>query len=198
MPSTLAAGHGHGAHGHRTWLHLLPEDQTFIPGAGQLEDTADLLVECGLATRGAEPVDLLPGPAFARLLLAPGQLPMAGVVRGEVRLEAGILRCYPDPGPDGFDTDPPQGYESGCPSCGNRLEFFRLRFPVPDPMRGACPRCAESFDISALTWAPRLPVARAELTFGDLEGRPTLRASEFFGQLERLWGTVVVEVHVTL
>jgi hypothetical protein len=123
---------------------------------------------------------------------------MAGPVRGEVRLEAGVLRCYPDPGPDGFDTDPPRGYESDCPSCGDRLEFFRLRFPDPDPMRAACPRCAVSFDISARTWAPRLPVARAELTFGDLEGRPTLRASELFGQLERLWGTVLIEAHVTL
>ncbi|HUY09069.1 MAG TPA: hypothetical protein VMW80_06420 [Candidatus Dormibacteraeota bacterium] len=198
MPSNLAAGSGQGAHGHRTWLHLLPEDQAFIPGPGQLEATADLLVECGLAARGSESSYLLPGPTFARLLRASGQLPMAGPVRGEVRLEAGVLRCYPDPGPDGFDTDPPRGYQADCPSCGNQLEFFRLRFPHPDPMRAACPVCAESFDISALAWEPRLPVARAELTFGDIEGRPTLRASDFFGQLERLWGAVLVEAHVTL
>lgn len=198
MPTTLATGSGHGSHGHRTWLHLLPQDPEFVPGPEQLEATRGLLLKSGLATRGPEPDVLLPGPAFSRLLLTPGQLPMAGPGRGEVRLEVGVLRCYPDPGPEGFDTDPPPSYRVDCPRCGVPLEFFRLRFPDPDPMRAACPTCAADFDISTLPWSPRLPVARAELTFGDLEGRPSLRNSDFFSQLESLWGTAILEAHVTL
>ena len=65
-------------------------------------------------------------------------------------------------------------------------------------MRAACPSCARAFDISTLRWSPQLPVARTELTFGDLEGRPSLRGSGFFGQLEELWGTSLCEVYVTL
>jgi hypothetical protein len=198
MSTNPVTGSGHGPHGHRTWLHLLSEDAAFVPGPEQVEGTTQLLVECGLATRGSDPDILLPGPAFARLLLAPGKLPMAGPVRGEVRLEVGVLRCYPDPGPDGFDTEPLQSYRAECPSCGAPLEFFRLRFPDPDPMRAACPSCARAFDISTLRWSPQLPVARTELTFGDLEGRPSLRGSGFFGQLEELWGTSLCEVYVTL
>lgn len=198
MPSNLAIGSGHGAHGHRTWLHLLSVDPTLVPSPEQLEATSNLLVECGLATLGPEPDILLPGPAFARLLHPPGQLPMAGPVRGEVRLEVGVLRCYPDPGPEGFETDPPPSYRAACPTCGLSLEFFLLRFPHPDPMLAACPTCAGEFDISSLPWSPRLPVARAELTFGDLEGRPSLRTSDFFSRLESLWQTPLTEVYVTL
>lgn len=198
MPLHPAPGPAHAGHGHRTWLHLLPEDPTFVPAAEQLAATEELLVDCGLAIRGTEPDLLLPGPAFSHLLGPPGQLPMAGPVRGEVRLEAGVLRCYPDPGPEGFDTDPPHSYRIDCPSCGVQLEFFRLRFPNPDPMQAACPGCATDFDISALPWVPQLPTARAELTFGDLQGRPSLRHSPFFDQLQRLWGTPLTEVHVTL
>jgi hypothetical protein len=198
MPSLTAAQSGHGVHGHRTWLHLIPEDPEFVPSPGVLDDTSRLLIESGLATHGPEPAILLPGPSFPRLLLAPGRLPMAGPVRGEVRLEAGVLRCYPDPGPEGFDTDPPGEYVADCPGCGCGLEFFKLRFPQPDPMRAACSNCATNFDISQQPWSPRLPVARAELTFGDLQGRPSLRGSDFFGQLERLWANAVAEVYVTL
>lgn len=191
-------GSGHGGHGHRTWLHLLPQDPNFVPGPSQLEAAAELLVEIGLAARGPDPDSLRPGPTFAQLLLVPGKLPMAGPIRGEVRLEAGVLRCYPDPGPEGFDTDPLRTYTTDCPECGVPLEFFRLRFPYLDPMRAACPACPADVDISALPWSPRLPVARTELTFGDLEGRPSLRGSEFFGQLESLWATSLSETHVTL
>jgi hypothetical protein len=65
-------------------------------------------------------------------------------------------------------------------------------------MLAACPTCAGEFDISSLPWSPRLPVARAELTFGDLEGRPSLRTSDFFSRLESLWQTPLTEVYVTL
>ncbi|MGH7643678.1 MAG: hypothetical protein ACRENX_11850 [Candidatus Dormibacteria bacterium] len=198
MPLSLSVGSGHGGHGHRTWLHLLPGDPTFVPSEVLLQATIQLLFEVGLATAGSEPDALLPGPAFARLLLPPGRLQMAGPGRGEVRLESGVLRCYPDPGPEGFDTEPPQGYRAVCPVCAAALEFFRLRFPDPDPMRASCPSCTAGFDVSQLTWSPRLPAARAELTFGDLEDRPSLRSSAFFGQLKSLWGTPIVEAHVTL
>jgi hypothetical protein len=189
---------GHGAHRHRTWLHLLPRDPEFIPSPNQLDEAVDLLVLSHLAIRGPEPGTLLPGPAFAEILL-PGQLvPLAGPARGEVRLDAGVLRCYPDPGSEGFDTDPPRGYRAGCPGCSGTLEFFTLRFPNPDPMRADCPTCGASIDISQLDWSPRLPAARAELTFGDLGHRPSLRSTAFFGQLEAAWGTALDEAYVTL
>jgi hypothetical protein len=197
MPRPLQTGSGH-SHGHRTWLHLLSQDPDFVPGPAQLAATEALLVDSELATRGPQPDILVPGPAFGRLLLSQGKLPMVGLVRGEVRLEAGVLRCYPDPGPEGFDTDPPRPYRADCPNCRAPLEFFRLRFPDPDPMQAVCPACGTAFDISSLPWSPRLPVARVELTFGALDGRPSLRATEFFGQLERLWATALDEVHVTL
>ncbi|HUY57759.1 MAG TPA: zinc ribbon domain-containing protein [Candidatus Micrarchaeaceae archaeon] len=198
MSTYSSIGSGHGARGHRTWLHLLPEDRALVAGPEQLGATAELLVEFGLATLGSGAEILLPGPTFARLLGTPGQLPMAGPVRGEVRLEAGVLRCYPDPGPQGFDTNPSRSYRADCPECGGAMEFFLLRFPDPDPMRAACPSCAARFDISVLGWSPPLPVARTELTFGDLDGRPSLRESEFFGRLQGLWRTSLTEVHVTL
>jgi hypothetical protein len=123
---------------------------------------------------------------------------MAGSSRGEVRLEAGVLRCYPDPGPEGFDTEPLHSYREACPSCGAELEFFGLRFPTPDPMQAACPGCGEALDVSSLGWSPALPVARAELTFGDLAGRPSLQGTDFFKRLELAWETPLREVHVTL
>jgi hypothetical protein len=36
------------------------------------------------------------------------------------------------------------------------------------------------------------------VTFGDLDGRPSLRETDFFGELEKLWATSLWEVHVTL
>lgn len=150
-----------------------------------------------MALPGDEPNEFIPGPAFGRLL-APRSLPMAGPQRGEVRFESGVLRCYPDPGPQGFDTDPAQRYLAACPACQGELEFFRLRFPNPDPMQAACPSCGGAVDVSHLSWSPVLPVARTELTFGDLEGRPSLRDSELVRRLEAVWGTAIVEAHVTL
>ncbi len=197
MSSNRPASTPHLGHGHRTWLHLLPQDPTFSPSLREMEATARLLLESGLAIPGPEPETLLPGPRFAQLL-APGALPMAGAPRGEVRFESGVLRCYPDPGPEGFDTDPLQGYFTKCPGCGSELEFFRLRFPDPDPMHAACPTCTAGIDVSLLSWSPMLPVASAEVTFGDLEGRPSLGKSDFPSRLEEVWRTSVMEVHVTL
>jgi len=198
MTSSQPTGSAHNPHGHRTWLHLLPEDPEFVPAPGEIEAAEKLLAACDLGVRGPEPGVLAPGPAFADLLLSRRLIPMAGPVRGEVRLEAGVLRCYPDPGPEGFDTDPPQPYQASCPGCGVLLEFFKLRFPTPDPMAAVCPRCALSLDVSALPWSPRLPVARTEVTFGDLDGRPSLRGTAFFAELEKLWATPLCEVYVTL
>ncbi|MGC1183747.1 MAG: hypothetical protein WBA31_01165 [Candidatus Dormiibacterota bacterium] len=187
----------HRGHGHRTWLHLLPQSADFVPSPDQVLATGRLLIESGLAILGPDPETLLPGPAFAKLL-SPGQLPLAGVTRGEVRVESGVLRCYPDPGPEGFDTEPPPSYAAACPACNSQLEFFRLRFPEPNPMQSACPTCQHELDVSRLSWSPRLPVARAEVTFGDLEGRPSLRKSGVTDQLAEVWRTTVIEVHVTL
>ncbi|HVC38708.1 MAG TPA: hypothetical protein VNH20_01880 [Candidatus Dormibacteraeota bacterium] len=186
-----------GRAGH-TWLHLVPHEPTFIPGESALLATETLLVESGLAVGGDSPGTLLPGPNFARLLLRPGYLPLAGRPRGEVRLEVGVLRCYPDPGPDGFATEPPRSYRAACPDCASTLDFFRLRFPGPDAMTATCDSCLHDFDVSRLHWTPRLPVARTELTFGDLDGRPTLAGSDFLDRLEQLWATPIDEVHVTL
>lgn len=198
MPSPSPAASGHGVHGHQTWLHLLPRDAEFVPAPAQLAATEELLLASELAVRDPQSDLLLPGPAFARLLLSPRRLPLLGRVRGQVRLEAGVLRCYPDPGPEGFATDPPQSYAANCPHCGAPLEFFRLRFPLPDPMQAACPACPGTLDISRLAWSPSLAVARTELTLGDLDGRPSLRDTPFFAELERCWATSVREVHVTL
>ena len=59
-----------------------------------------VLVEERLAVPGPED-SLLPGAEFASALGArPRGLPMAGTpARGEVRVESGVLRFYPDPGP---------------------------------------------------------------------------------------------------
>ncbi|MFZ0168575.1 MAG: hypothetical protein WAL64_04015 [Candidatus Dormiibacterota bacterium] len=198
MTSSHSTGSAHNSHGHRTWLHLLPEDPDFLPAPGQIQATERLLVACELAVAGPETGVLAPGPAFAELLLNRRLIPMAGAPRGVVRLEAGVLRCYPDPGPEGFDTNPPQPYQASCPGCGVLLEFFKLRFPTPDPMAAVCPRCALALDVSALPWSPRLPVARAEVTFGDLDGRPSLRGTAFFVELEKLWATPLCEAYVTL
>jgi len=179
-------------------LHLIPEDPDFVPEPGQMVAAGELLRACHLAVAGPDPGALAPGPAFAKLLLGRGLIPLAGAMRGEVRLDAGVLRCYPDPGPDGFETDPPQPYQATCPGCGVQLEFFKLRFPEPDPMVAGCPQCGLSLDVSTLAWSPRLPVARAEVTFGDLDGRPSLRGTDFFEELEKLWSTPLWEAHVTL
>lgn len=123
---------------------------------------------------------------------------MAGERRGEVRLEDGVLRCYPDPGPEGFDTDPANVYRARCPRCGRELDFYALRFPSPDPMQGACPNCGGEVAVTSLDWSPELPVARAELTFGDLDGRPSLGGTAFLRELEGVWGGQIREAHVTL
>ncbi len=188
----------HGAVGHRTWLHLLPEDPSQVLSAAQLRDTRDLLQRSGLALPGPEAEVLAPGPAFARLLLPPRRLPLAGQVRGEVRLEAGVLRCYPDPGPLGFDTEPPRSYLGLCPGCAGELNFYRLSFPFPDPMQAACPGCRRAVAVTEVGWSPELPVACSELTFGDLEGRPSLRGSSFLEELALAWGGSPREALVTL
>jgi hypothetical protein len=198
MSSAQYSRSAHSAHGHRTWLHLIPEDRDFVPKPEQMEDTGKLLAASHLALSGPDSDVLAPGPAFAELLLGRGLIPLAGATRGEVRFDAGVLRCYPDPGPEGFETDPPRPYQATCPGCGVQVEFFKLRFPEPDPMVADCPRCGLSLDVSTLEWSPRLPVARAEVTFGDLDGRPSLRETAFFENLQKLWATPVWEVHVTL
>ncbi|MGH7692934.1 MAG: hypothetical protein ACRENY_01695 [Candidatus Dormibacteria bacterium] len=198
MPSPSAPAPAHQGHGHRTWLHLLPDDQELVLNPEQLRETAALLVAVGLASPGPQPEQLLPGPRFAQLLGGRGELPMAGAARGEVRLEVGVLRCYPDPGPQGFDTEPPRGYRAACPGCATTIDFFRLRFPFPEPLRAVCPGCGGTLDVPQLPWTPRLATARTELTFGDLVGRPSLRGTEVLARLGQLWKATVREVHVTL
>jgi len=198
MMLSFRAEPSHAPHGHRTWLHLLPQDPEHVPDLQELQAAVELLAEMQLAILDPETGLLLPGPAFARLLTSGRLVPLAGAARGEVRLEAGVLRCYPDPGPEGFDTKPLHGYRADCPGCGVELEFFALSFPTPDPMQAVCPGCGKAADVSSLVWSPTLPVARAELTFGPLAGRPSLRGTELFRRLESAWETPLREVHVTL
>ena len=195
---------GHGPHPHRSWLHLLAADPAFLPAPTALAEVASALIRHGLAVADPEG-ELLPGPEFARLLGAgrsPRALPMLGAAaarpRGEVRVEAGVWRCYPDPGPEGFNSSPLRGYSAPCPGCGTAAEFFALRFPFADPLLGACPGCGGALPLLQLPWFPELPMGRMEITFGDLEGRPSLRSEPVFGALEELLGTALREAHVTL
>jgi hypothetical protein len=191
--------HGHGPHPHRSWLHLLAKDPGFLPAEPALAEVRAVLEGCGLAIADSD--QLIPGPNFTSLLGGGGTmrpLQMAGRQRGEVRVEAGVWRCYPDPGPDGFDTEPVRTYLARCPACATEANFFALRFPFIDPLVGACPGCEAELPLLELTWAPELPVGRMEITFGDLEGRPSLRALPVFAQLEAAASTALQEVHVTL
>jgi hypothetical protein len=191
--------HGHGPHPHRSWLHLLAQDPSFQPTEAQLERVRTVLQSSGLAV--ADAGDLFPGPNFASLLGGSGgmrPLPMAGRQRGEVRVEAGVWRCYPDPGPEGFDTDPVRSYLAVCPACGTEANFFALRFPFLDPLLGACPGCEAELSLLELSWAPEIPMGRMEITFGDLVGRPSLRPHPVFAELEAAAGTALHEAHVTL
>jgi hypothetical protein len=113
-------------------------------------------------------------------------------------VEAGVWRCYPDPGPEGFDTDPVRSYRANCPACGTEVDFFALRFPFLDPLLGACPGCDAELSLLELSWAPQLPMGRMEITFGDLVGRPSLRPQPVFAELEAAAGTPLREAHVTL
>lgn len=193
--------HGHGPHPHRSWLHLLAAEPGFQPTLGDLGRAREVLVAHGLAVATADG-ELLPGPEFARVLgsgPSPSSLPMLGArQRGEVRVEAGVWRCYPDPGPEGFNTVPLRGYTASCPGCGAAQEFFALRFPFADPMLGACADCGAELPLLLLPWSPELPTGRMEITFGDLEGRPSLRSAAVFRELEETLGTGLREVHVTL
>jgi len=202
MAELMRPDHGHGPHPHRSWLHLLALEPSFEPSPGQLDAARAVLISRGLAQAAPEG-GLRPGPEFARVFgfgRAVRSLPMAGAAggRGEVRLEAGVWRCYPDPGPEGFNTVPLRGYTTACPGCGREQEFFSLRFPFADPMLGACPECGRELPLLELPWSPELPMGRMEITFGDLESRPSLRGEPVFKELEQALGAALREVHVTL
>ncbi len=190
---------GLGPHPHRSWLHLLPQDPDQPPPPDAEARARQILVEERLATPGPEG-SLLPGPEFPGALgAAPGGLPMAGArPRGEVRVEAGVLRFYPDPGPDGFDSVPLRAYQAPCPRCGSDLDLFSLRFPHPDPHTASCPACGSSVSLLEVRFTPELPRAWMEITFGDLDRRPSLRPHPVFGRLERALGFRLREVHVSL
>ncbi len=202
-------------HHHRSWLHLLPQDPAAVPVPAALDRARSVLIESGVALVSPDGFGLRPGPAFAALL---GQaeatgptgrvrpLPLAGArggprpgrARGEVRVEAGVLRAYPDPGPLGFHTPQPVAYRAPCPGCEVALEFFTLRFPTGDPMEGGCPRCGAVTAVDRLPWEPPVPFARAEITFGDLDGRPSIAGTPLMDRLVAAWSTDLREVHVTL
>jgi hypothetical protein len=158
-----------------------------------------VLLQAALAAPGPEG-SLLPGPEFSGALgTRPGGLPLAGAPpRGEVRVESGVLRFYPDPGPDGFDSVPLRSYRTTCPSCGSDLELFSLRFPHADPHTAGCPACGAAVSLLEVTFTPELPRAWMEITFGDLDHRPSLRPHPVFGRLERTLGFRLREVHVSL
>lgn len=196
----LRPDHGSGPHPHRSWLHLLSVDPQFLPPAGGLARAREQLLAHRLAVEGGDD-GLHPGPEFARWLTraGPAALPMAtSVTRGEVRLEAGVWRCYPDPGPEGFDSDPVTRYLAPCRSCGELLDFFTLRFPYPDPFAISCPQCDAKARVLELHWTPKLAIGRMEITFGDLDCRPSLRQHPVFRQLELALGTTLRETHVSL
>jgi hypothetical protein len=113
-------------------------------------------------------------------------------------VDVGILRFYPDPGPEGFDSVPLRSYRAPCPSCGSDLDLFSLRFPHPDPHTASCPTCGGSVSLLAVSFTPELPRARMEITFGDLDHRPSLRPHPVFGRLEQALGLRLREVHVSL
>lgn len=192
--------HGTGPHPHRTWLHLLAQDPGFLPSQASLLRARAVLLHHGLARETAEG-GLGPGPEFSRHLMRRqlGGVPLiAAAPRGEVRVEAGIWRCYPDPGPQGFQSDPITSYVAGCSGCGRPVEFFRLRFPGVDPHQATCPHCGLEFGVLDLKWSPDLPQGQMEVTFGDLDQRSSLRDHPAFAELERALSTPLREVHVTL
>ena len=190
---------GQRPHPHRSWLHLLPQDPDQPLPEGVERRAQEVLLATGMAQLGPDG-GLLPGPEFRRALGgARGELPLAGVApRGEVRVEAGVLRFYPDPGPQGFDTVPLHSYLAPCPRCGAELELFLLRFPHPDPHSTTCPGCQATLSLLELEFTPELPRARLEITFGDLDQRPSLRHHPVFPRLERDLGLALREVHVSL
>ena len=200
MPVSAARPDGGlGPHPHRSWLHLLPQDPDH-PLAPDAESRArQVLVEEGMALPGPDG-SLLPGPEFAMALgVAPRGLPMAAAPpRGEVRVESGVLRFYPDPGPEGFDSVPLRSYRAACPSCGNELDLFSLRFPHPDPHTARCPGCEAAVSLLELRFTPELPRSWMEITFGDLDHRPSLRPRPVFRRLEQALGLRLREVHVSL
>ncbi len=190
---------GLGPHPHRSWLHLLPQDPDRQPAPDAESRARQVLVEEGMALPGPDD-SLLPGPEFAGALGIPSRgLPMAGTPpRGEVRVESGVLRFYPDPGPDGFDSVPPRSYLAPCPRCGSDLDLFSLRFPHPDPHTASCPACRAGVSLLEVEFTPELPRAWMEITFGDLDHRPSLRPHPVYGRLERALGFRLREVHVSL
>ncbi len=200
LSALIRSDHGTGPHPHRSWLHLLAVEPGYLPSDKVLEEVRSALIRAGLA-REAPEGGLRPGPDFIRTLggRAATTVPLApGPARGSVTVEAGIWRCYADPGPSGFQSDPVTAYLAPCPSCAAALNFFLLRFPHPDPYQAVCPECESTASVLDLPWAPDLPVGRFEVTFGDLDSRPSLRAHPVFAELERIVTVPLKEVHVTL
>ncbi|MGH7610485.1 MAG: hypothetical protein ACREN4_00545 [Candidatus Dormibacteria bacterium] len=185
------AGHRHP---HRTWLYLLPEDPQVVASPASLGAAGRALLEAGLASPSDRTDELAPGPAWGALL-EPGEAPSPDSC---IRLDAGVLRAYPDPGPEGFESQPLNDYRAACPACGGGLLLFTLAFRDPDPMRGSCPRCEGTVDISTTHWDPPLVIARTEVSLGPFGSRPRLAGQPAFGALERALGCRLREVHVSL
>lgn len=177
-------------------MHLIPAARRDPIPPAAVERAGEVLVRHGLAVLSPDG-QLVPGPRFAAAL-QPRALPVAGRPRGEVRIESGDWRCYPDPGPEGFESDPPQRYLARCPHCGVEIDLFRLRFPALDPMAAECPGCRAELSLLELGFEPDLPAARLEITFGDLDGRPSLTSNPVIPALEEALGLKLREVHVTL
>ncbi len=198
LSALIRPDHGTGPHPHRSWLHLLAADPEYLPSEGVLEEVRSALIRSGLARATADG-GLRPGPEFARSLGGGSAVPLAtGPSRGSVTVEAGIWRCYADPGPAGFQSDPVTTYLTRCPACGAEMNFFLLAFPDPDPYRTLCPDCGSAASVLDLDWSPDLPKGRFEVTFGDLDSRPTLRTHSVYRELEGIVGVPLREVHVTL
>lgn len=200
LPRSPRPDGGHGPHPHRSWLHLIPARRNQEPHPGLQETARTVLVESGLAVLGSGG-GLAPGPEFLRSLGGrAGSLPLAssGPARGEVRVQVGTWRCYPDPGPQGFESEPVRSYRAGCPGCGGRLDLFLLAFPFADPLAAACPHCSRELSLLELAFEPELPAARFEITFGDLERRASLAGHPAYPELTSRLGFPLREVHVTL
>ncbi|MGH7608823.1 MAG: hypothetical protein ACREOD_02600 [Candidatus Dormibacteria bacterium] len=194
--ATLPAPGSH--HVHRTWLHLLPCDPALVPPPPAVLAAESVLIEAGLARPDGAGAGLRPGPDWERLLSTGGQARAGVAGDAGVRIEAGVLRAYPDPGPEGFDSQPLNDYQARCARCGEVLHLFALRFPLPDPMLAQCPRCSGVGDISQLEWTPELALARMEVTLGPVLGRPSLASSPIFRALEAALRCRLREVHVSL